>query len=324
MAENSKIEWTDATWNPVAGCERVSPGCANCYAVPLVYRMGFNPNAKIQAANVGLVEKQENGKLNWTGEIRTLPDRLAIPLHWKEPRRVFVNSLSDLFHKDVPQEFIYQVSLIMLKAPQHTYQVLTKRPERMSNVWLTSLHCQWLREGLRNDCLTDANIRGMFSHVWLGTSVENQETADERIPHLLRVPAVVRFLSMEPLLGPVNLDEVERVPGIGPDDISEEYNALGPPLYCDGIHWVIVGGESGANARPMHPDWARSLRNQCQAAGVAFHFKQWGEFGPVEKPPYPITQIGWDEVIGLGKIGKKAAGRVLDGREWNEMPEVNA
>jgi protein gp37 len=301
----SAIEWTDETWNPVVGCTRVSAGCDLCYAVQMTKRL----EAMGQEKYAGLVNI---GKNHFNGVVRTVDDALTIPLKWKKPRRVFVNSMSDLFHKDVPFEFIDKVFAVMALTPQHTYQVLTKRPERMAEYFgrtegisfspeqekeldrhFPPVQAETMCDGGEStkmteipgwwDRLNKVKEFGVASppNVWLGTSVENQEAADERIPHLLRCPAAVRFLSCEPLLGPVDLK-------LGTWKLCHRCGEVGVDgLYCPNcnrhstadnpeLHWAICGGESGAKARPMHPDWARSLRDQCQAAGVPFFFKQWG------------------------------------------------
>jgi protein gp37 len=285
------IEWTatkniDGTitkgkvWNPVTGCTKVSQGCKNCYAEVLAKRFW--------------------GERKFT-DVQCHPERLEQPLHWRKPSRVFVNSMSDLFHPDVPDEFIYSVWNIISQSPQHTYQILTKRPERMFRR-LSNL--------------------GFRENVWIGVSVEDQATADDRIPLLLQTPAAVRFVSCEPLLGPVDLSE-----WLFPDETHPSHGILtGDPQ----LDWVIVGGESGPHARPMHPDWARSLRDQCQAAGVPFFFKQWGQWLPnvygdasiPEGVNFEAKHHLFDDGLAVAKVGKKAAGRLLDGREWNEFPEV--
>jgi protein gp37 len=310
MAENSKIEWTDGTWNPLAGCTRASEGCDLCYAAVMARRLEFMAQADIAAGKdpghkakyIGVTNKNKAGRIAFNGTVNLDLTALDEPLTWKKPRRVFVNSMSDLFHKDVPDDFIRRVFDVMDATPQHTYQVLTKRPERMA---------QWTRDYYPSD---------VAPHIWCGTSVENQERADERIPHLLNVPARVRFLSCEPLLGPVDLWQ-----WLGP--------AEDDPAH---INWIIAGGESGHGARPMHPQWTRSLRDQCQAAGVAFHFKQWGEYiswsdlhylpgsGPYGSRSYPWTSDPSDtkqDSTCMVRVGKHAAGRLLDGREWNEAPQ---
>jgi len=251
----TKIEWTESTWNPVSGCTKVSPGCANCYAERMAKRLKA----------MGTPGYED-------GFAVTLhPNRLADPLRWKKPRMIFVGSMGDLFHEDVPDEFIWQVIETAYQAKQHVFQILTKRPERMRDVLTRS--AWW-----NND--TPPNI-------WLGTSTENQETANERIPHLLDCPAAVRFVSAEPLLGPVNLAEYLSCDCVaagragwepGPVQQRELCQACGGFPFRDSIDWVIVGGESGPGARPMKPDWVRSIRDECQAAGVSFFMKQMGGY----------------------------------------------
>lgn len=340
MADTSTIEWTDATWNPITGCTMVSAGCTNCYAMGLAAtRLRHHPS------RAGLT-RMTGGRAVWTGEVRLNEQWLDQPLRWTRPRRIFVCAHGDLFHEAVPYVWIDRVFAVMALAPQHTFQVLTKRPERMRAYFSYD-------EGFGRWGFIEHHARQMihrrgqpqpkgktlahhgcsnFPHVWLGTSIEDQATADARIPHLLAAPAAVRFLSAEPLLGPVDLT---RIP--------QEGNSLKPDaLRGRCITWVIVGGESGRDARPMHPDWARVLRDQCQEAGVAFFFKQWGEWAPGEMSGPNARSIDaavwwddrWDyERVGparsdyhrddepdLFRIGKKAAGRLLDGRTWDEMP----
>lgn len=242
MADRSKIEWTEATWNPVTGCTQVSPGCAHCYAKTFAERWRGVPG-----------HPYEHGF-----DVMLRPERLDQPLQWKRSRVVFVNSMSDLFHEDVPDAYIRKVFRVMKQADQHTFQVLTKRSERVAHL---GRKLQWPE------------------NVWMGVSVENQRWTT-RIDDLRSVPAKTRFLSCEPLLGPLSLN-------------------------LDGIDWVIVGGESGAGARPMKAAWATSIREQCSAAGVHFFFKQWGAY----------------DVDGR-RVGKHKAGRVLEGTTWNAMPEA--
>jgi protein gp37 len=236
MADNTGIEWTDATWSPVTGCTAISAGCDHCYAEVLANRL----------RRMG-VAKYANGF-----DVTLHPDTLALPLTWKRPRRIFVNSMSDLFHARVPFAFVERVWRVMLLANHHTYQILTKRPERMAR--FTSMH-------------------PAPTHIWLGTSVEDQRVVS-RIDHLRACNAQIRFLSIEPLIGPL------------------------PNLELDGIHWVIVGGESGAGCRQLNVAWVRDVRDQCREANVAFFFKQWGGFTP------------------------KKGGRLLDGRTWDDMPDT--
>ncbi|MBI2917179.1 MAG: phage Gp37/Gp68 family protein [Chloroflexi bacterium] len=237
MADRSAIEWTDATWNPVTGCTKISPGCAHCYAEAMTIRFG-------------------RGKpfLPGRSEIKLHPGRLRLPLTWKAHRRIFVNSMSDLFHGEVPIAFVRQVFDVMAQGHQHVFQILTKRHEQLRAL---------------------AHELDWPQHVWIGVSVEDQYWADQRIPCLAAVPAGVRFLSVEPLLEKVDLRP-----------------------YLKDLQWVIVGGESGPKARPMDPDWVRRIRDDCSVAGVPFFFKQWG-----------------------GRTCK-AGGRMLDGRTFDEMPEL--
>lgn len=295
MGDKTGIEWTDATWNPLAGCTPVSEGCRNCYAATMAYRLAAMGQEKYK----GTVKIASDGRKVFNGHINLAPEVLEQPLRWKKPRRIFVNSMSDPFHAAVPDSYIERVFQAMTQAHWHTFQVLTKRPERMRQ-----LMTAWGQP--------PANI-------WLGTSVENQAAADERIPHLLATPAVVRFLSCEPLLGPVELTPwlwEEAGPGWAGRNPSPD------------LSWVIVGGESGPKARPMHPDWARGLRDQAQAAGVAFHFKQHGEWAswPDAVPFNEKTQCyqfpGTDTPhLPVYRVGKHAAGRILDGLTWDEFPE---
>ena len=282
MSDKSRIEWTDATWNPVTGCTKVSPGCDHCYASTLAERFRGTPGHYF-----------EHGF-----DVRLRPGKLDQPLRWTRPRRIFVSSMSDLFHADVPDEYIAKVFAVMALAPQHTFQVLTKRHGRMR-----SLLSSWqFREALRCELGRPDLAEWPLPNVWMGVSVENQKCADLRVPALLETPAVVRFLSCEPLLGPVQIG------------------------HClAGIDWVIVGGESGRGARPMHPGWVRTIRDDCSHAGAAFHFKQWGEWVTEDQAPEDITLpgISWrhfGDDAGTYKVGKKAAGRELDGRTWDEYP----
>ena len=271
MSDTSKIEWTDATWNVVTGCEKVSPGCDNCYAETFAERWRGTKGHHF-----------ENGF-----DITLRPERLTLPLTWKRPRKVFVNSMSDLFHKDIPDDYIAQVFAVMAATPQHTYQVLTKRHGRMRALLSSDAFRLLVKEqyaGMKLDGLIPGrplviNIWPL-RNVWLGVSVENQQWADLRIPALLDTPAAVRFLSCEPLLGPVTIPFFEEHDDCtcagGGEWPHESHCGLTPGAAWDNLHWVIVGGESGRGARPMSTDWVRSLRDQCAAAGVPFFFKQLG------------------------------------------------
>jgi protein gp37 len=313
----TSIEWTDASWNPIVGCTEISPGCANCYAARLAAtRLRNTPQYK------GLATIHNPGEARWTGEVRNIfgldHKVLEEPLHWRKPRRIFVCDMGDLFHEDVQDEWLHSVFWTILSCPRHTFQILTKRADRMKE-FMTKYYTA-----------KESGLPKPLPNVWLGVSVENQHFADERIPLLLATPAAVRWISAEPLLGPVDLDS-ERRDGLHALGCGVPDHKCLP--MCRGIDWVVCGGESGpghagacgnTGARPMHPDWARSLRDQCQAAGVPFFFKQWGEWGP----PFgegPMEHIGpqfmkTESGDWLTKIGKKKAGRLLDGRTWDEFP----
>jgi len=258
---DTKIEWTDAVWNPVTGCTKVSSGCSRCYAERVARR--------------------------WWGErkftdVQIHPEKLNIPLCWRTPRRIFVNSMSDLFHEDVPDVFIYDVFGRMMLAKHHTFQVLTKRPERMAKLLTHSLP----------------------TNIWLGVSVENQATADERIPLLLKTPAAVRFISAEPLLAPVDLTKhCFRVDGPG---------LFSHGTFGDFIQWVICGGESGPGARPFDLDWGRFLRDQCKSNGVPFFMKQLGSWPLFEFENAGNVQKGHGKYFGI---------KDRKGADWNEWPE---
>jgi protein gp37 len=354
VADKSPIEWTDATWNPVRGCSRVSPGCGGpghaggCYAEGVAARFS-DPGQ----AHHGFAERGRAGS-KWTGKVALIDEQLALPLRWRRPRRIFVNSMSDLFHEALPDAAIDKVFAVMALAPQHTFQVLTKRAERMRDycrnarvrapgfvehaVGMVDL-VRGLDSDERRKIRYEVGVPYPLPNVWLGVSVEDQERADERIPHLLATPAAVRFLSCEPLLGRLDLAQIAV-----PDDAAGKhaghgysFNALqreddlklfNAPAHVD---WVICGGESGRDARPMHPDWARSLRDQCAVADVPFFFKQWGEWAPFRKEMAEVgspaaTRAGYAPATQLTpngamqRVGKKAAGRLLDGVEHNGFP----
>ncbi|MGA5767381.1 DUF5131 family protein [Streptomyces pseudogriseolus] len=346
MADTSKIEWTDATWNVVTGCEKVSPGCDNCYAETFAERWRGIPGHHFE-----------------TGfDVTLRPERLTIPLKWRKPKRVFVNSMSDLFHKDIPDSYIAQVFAVMARTPQHTYQILTKRHGRMRSLVGSLIDGgQNLLEAAPDEETAHAlyDAHWPLPNVWLGVSVEDQKRADLRIPALVDTAAAVRFLSCEPLLGPIDLTAWMpaghaswycQAPGCrrfyaGP--LQQHCPDCGSEGHWTGSHtgngrpngqpigWVIAGGESGHGSRPMSPDWARSLRDQCAAAQVPFLFKQWGEYQPTDwkvigRPADrrnvlvggPIDDLGhrWE----MRRVGKGKAGRELDGRTWDEFPQAVA
>lgn len=269
----SKIEWTDATWNPVVGCSPVSEGCRNCYAAKEAIRLGGNPNPKIGALYAGTSEMRGTGSKRravFTGKVNMVPERLDQPLRWRKPRRVFVNSMSDLFHESVPFEFIDRVFAVMALATQHTFQILTKRPERMAEYLNGDAFGRWCEIARTLDAPhSTRNADYPLPNVWLGTSVEDQAAADERIPHLLRTPAAVRFLSCEPLIGPVDLNK-----GLNLGILFQDGTRWGGSKPI--LDWIIVGGESGPGARPCELSWIRSLVEQCQGAGVPVFVKQLG------------------------------------------------
>lgn len=274
MADNTGIEWTDATWNPVTGCTKVSPGCDHCYAETFAERWRGTPGHHFEQGF----------------DLVLRPDRLEQPLRWTRPRRIFVNSMSDLFHQDVPDEYLDRVFDVMEQARQHTFQVLTKRHARMRAYLRARAEKRWqYADKFEGTPTPGMQVSPAASHarlwatnpppnIWVGVSVENQHWADIRIPALIDTPAAVRFLSCEPLLGPVDLWR-----SVCPHALAWRGTTTTPPQRrdcCDTavseIGWVIVGGESGRGARPMHPDWPRSLRDQCVAAGVPYLFKQLG------------------------------------------------
>lgn len=325
---STKIEWTQETWNPTIGCDKVSAGCKHCYAIRMAWRLAHNP--KMQELYADTVTKGKNGQPNWTGIVKVSEAAMDKPLRYKKPTMFFVDSMSDLFHKEVPFEVMERVFAIMAQCPQHTFQILTKRPERIVD-WFQQIDVfkkgklqLWL-DGMANE------IPWPLPNVWLGVSVEDQQSADERIPHLLKVPAAVRFLSCEPLLGRVNLAN-----------------------YISGIDQVIAGGESGPSSRPMHPDWPRLLRDQCTEHDVAFFFKQWGDWAPLEhdaQPPFWRWQDGsiidghalpstdemensksWDDGMWciaeneepciFKRVGKSQNTKLLDGVKHTALPET--
>ncbi len=271
---STKIEWTEATWNPVRGCSRVSPGCEHCYAERMARRLD-GPGRPYE----GLTVMGKKGP-RWSGVVRTVPEKLGDPLRWRKPRRVFVNSMSDLFHADVPDEYIAAVFGVMAACPQHTFQVLTKRAEEMLD-WFRTVGALYapesgtehlaanLADALGSDNPTP-NLQWPLPNVWLGVSAEDQQRADERIPLLLQCPAAVLWVSAEPLLGPIDFSAylTPRLPGDPPPR-----NRFSP---MDGLDWIVIGGESGPGARPCNEEWPRNIIGQCRAAGVPVFHKQMG------------------------------------------------
>lgn len=315
MADKTTISWTvthhedgtvtpGATWNPLRGCARVSEGCRNCYAERVAARFS-GPGLPYE----GLARMTSKGPM-WTGEVRLIEKMMDQPLRWKRPRLIFVNSMSDLFHDKVSDVWLNRIFEVMESCPQHTFQILTKRPERMKEylTWRSMAHT-W------GDYPT--------SHIWVGVSMEDQATADERIPLLLETTAAVRWISAEPLLGPIDLTPYFW------EEAGPEW--AGKNLADPGLDWVVTGGESGPGARPAHPQWFRSIRDQCATASVPFHFKQWGDWVPAETGferffadnrghEYARDHCGCPQM--MLKVGKGRSGRLLDGQIWDQYPEA--
>ncbi|MFU2936902.1 DUF5131 family protein [Pseudomonas aeruginosa] len=386
MADKTKIEWTDATWNPIRGCSRVSEGCRYCYAETVAARVIAMDRGRGIPAGQGAYDELLAKGGQWNGRIKVVESVMDQPLRWRKPRLIFVNSMSDLFHENVPLEVIDQIFAVMLACAalnnrKHTFQVLTKRPERMREYLLSRTPSEHLKtwalagDGLVHmqdeNVLFSEHVAGLLGfdwdengenssgseymawgytsklfplpNVWLGVSIEDQAAARDRIPLLLETPAAVRWLSVEPLLGPVDLQHIKLHTG-------DEFNALygwhepGTMRRVRGVDWVVVGGESGPNARPMHPEWAFELRDQCAADGVPFLFKQWGEWRPPldgeefstamgrtqRVPAFIVAKNGTvhcfespttaDGALPMLRVGKQAAGRLLDGQLFDGYP----
>ena len=327
MSGKSKVVWCDKIWSLVRGCTSVSKGCLLCWAPRMGYRILCADRARGRNSTFdGLVSIRQGGRPCWSGEVRCFPEELSKPLHWRKPSRIFVASMGDLFHPGVPNEFIASVFGVMAACPQHQFQVLTKRPKRMrewfewvtyeapklattepSLPWWCVLKCWQSATCYNHDFAISKSGRNLagshwpLSNVWLGVSIEDQATSDERIPELLATPAAVRFVSAEPLLSEIRLDDLVTVRRCGEDHRSSlecDVDAEDDKWRGACLDWVICGCESGSHARPMHPDWARSLRDQCVAAKVPFFFKQ---------------------VMVNGKLVKMPE---FDGRVWHQMPEA--
>lgn len=350
MADGTHIEWTDATWNIITGCSVVSPGCTHCYAMRLAgTRLRDHPSRR------GLTTPSKSGPV-WNGSLRFNAEWLDQPLRWSRPRRIFVCAHGDLFHDGVSDAWLDQIFAVMAQCPQHVFQVLTKRPARM-RAYMKSLP----ERRAMLDC--DAGLDWApwpLPNVWLGVSVEDQARADARIPDLLATPAAVRWISAEPLLGPVDLTNLQFDKACDCTDDGPTFNALNASVYCRGccegpepmtgglIDWVVVGGESGRGARPMHPDWVRGLRDQCAASDTPFLFKQWGAWAEVPDEigdsdvaeglfdPDRHALIAPDGRVSatpasmpldtpcrlIERLGKKTAGRTLDGVTHDAYPEA--
>lgn len=370
MGDKTGIEWTDATWNPLAGCSIVSPGCTNCYAMKMADRFegmieahkaahGGDPGPMAHYEGTTTRGPYSNKPPVWTGKITRAPEGiLYAPLRWKRPRMVFVNSMSDLFHEDVPDEWIDEIFAIMALCPHHTFQILTKRHKRMYDyfdkhftrhkIGAKAAAITGNYDGYFATCQNDiCNMKFPLPNVWLGVSVEDHRRASERIPLLLQTPAAIRFLSMEPLVDAVDLNKLQNTAIKDKDNMPivfetclytvKDRPAILPAHDTAKIDWVILGGESGPDARAMHPEWVRLVRDQCETAGVPFFFKQWGTWypcggwpcagektamnieGKIEKFNDSFPPEGW---IALEKTGKKKAGNMIDGRTWQQMPRM--
>lgn len=357
MADGTKIEWTEATWNPITGCSLASPGCTNCYAMKLA-----GTRLRKHRSRAGLTQETKAGPV-WNGNLVFNPEWLDQPLRWQRPRRIFVCAHSDLFHENIPEEWIDRVFAVMALAPQHTFQVLTKRSARMREYVNGMWHGTRLSDAMRKVTGSDKaqlihTVGGALPNVWLGVSVEDQERAEQRIPDLLMTRAAVRWISAEPLLGPIDLNcltlsgdgemdalhpwpwEQEEANWVGSSDTWEEdfedHYGHAPGAKRGLMHpvldWAVVGGESGP--RPMHPDWARSLRDQCAAAAVPFLFKQWGDWAPVCAIPDtdemdeflyhpPIATPDGPRRCKVEQTILWASGRRFDMDCWSRVPGTN-
>jgi protein gp37 len=313
MSSNSAIEWTEHTWNPVVGCSIVSPGCTNCYAMRWAGR-AFEGTLDRKTGALRYPHYQGtthrvNGKIVWTGKVSPAPDHiLDAPLHWRKPSKIFVNSMGDLFHESVPDEWIDRVFAVMALASQHTFQVLTKRSARMREYMSADRDGREIAERLAEFYVADPSVATRWPltaeraiaaahwplpNVWLGVSAEDQARADERIPDLLATPAAVRFVSYEPALGPIDFRSIPKMLGGGTLDVDAltGMETMTPlrrdPCRGSRLDWIIAGGESGAGARASDPEWFRCVLEQCEAAGVAFFMKQ------ITRGGEKIPQLDW-------------------------------
>lgn len=290
----TKIEWCDETWNPITGCTKLSEGCENCYAEKMAKRLKGRYGYDIEKPF----------------EVTFHPDKLKEPFRWATPRRIFVCSMGDIFHGEVRVEWIDEVLKVISQCSHHTFMVLTKRPGNIYDKLYGEIPFRFFGHN------------GSMSNLWIGVTGENQNRVDERMKDFDKMGDFPRFISIEPMIGSVDLRnylEVDRVPGGG------WFRSDWRPV----LDWVIVGGETGPRARPMNPEWVRLVRDQCVAAGVPFFFKGWGEWA--KRHDLQADQPGikgrlwhtWDPDTSVCRVGKKAAGRMLDGREWNEFPTLN-
>lgn len=349
MSDGTKIEWTEATWNVITGCSVLSPGCTNCYAMRLAgTRLRNHPS------RVDLTQPSAAGPV-WTGEVRFNEEWLLQPLGWKRGRRIFVVAHGDLFHEKVKTEWLDRIFAVMAMTPQHTYQVLTKRAVRMRDYLrdpnvLDRVIYAWgelTGEAVKRD--EKVASRAMFDawnaragaalslplpNVWLGVSVEDQRRANERVPALQDTPAAVRWVSAEPLLGRVEFHYLERGDGGSELDgnrftyidnaLTGHRSTKAGQYAVPKIDWIVAGGESGAGARPVHPDWLRSIRDQCARTGTAFLFKQWGAWASVSEVAGAGDHFQFSDGATVRNVGKKLAGRTLDGVIHDGYPEVRS
>lgn len=346
-----KIQWLNIegykgeTWNPIIGCSKVSDGCKNCYAERMAYRLSFMPSTQKDYLNVMDFGIDKTGifqtENSWNGKTHFVQSAIDKPLRWKKPRVIFVCSMGDLFHEDTSFLDIDNVFSEIACNPQHIFIILTKRGKRMAdyiNDLQTRINISSGILKIKNSgyAITDpmATYGWPLPNVWLGVTAENQETANERIPYLLSTPAAVRLVSVEPMLSKINLTltpseaKASRPPKKG----GQSFPPSGEMSEGQrGLHWVICGGESGHGARPMHPDWARSLRDQCQEADVPFFFKQWGEWMPMDQTndeqffaSKESSEVGYGYTSNtVFKVGRKAAGNLLDGKQWEQYPQIS-
>ena len=346
----TKIEWTDEPWNPVTGCSVLSPGCTNCYAMRLAGgRLQHHPS------RIGLTDTSAAGPV-WNGRVRFNKDWLDKPLRWRRPRLIFVCPHGDLFHERVPDAWLDRVFAVFRVAAArnlgHRFQVLTKRPARMRKYIEAaySTRREQVEQAARDLGFAEStqHLPCPLPNLWIGVSVEDQQRADERIPELLRTKAAIYFVSAEPLLGPLDLTDYMCRPHSGYGSTHIDADGV---ERCDlssdrivALDWCIVGGESGPRARPMHPEWATSLCRQCAATRTAFFFKQWGAWKPYSSSEWAGLRadperkhVAWDRegnlcrypegreeafAVYAERVDKKQAGRMLEGRRWDEMPEA--
>lgn len=351
---STKIEWANETWNPIVGCTKVSPGCDHCYAERMATRLR-SMSKKWDNAGRNIFHMSAMGQYSevisddnkWTGKTAFNNETILKPLRWRNPRRIFVCSMGDLFHESVPLEWIDKVMVIAALMPKHTFMILTKRPERMKDYFFEDKNklierwesaCYDIGISDKHDDIdmppcwvfNRAQDEWPLKNLWLGVTTENQEQADKRIPILLQIPAAKRFISVEPMLGPIDLTDIQI--GNQLANVLSGVGDISPLMHT--IDWVICGGESGPRARPMHPHWVRLLRDLCYVTKARFTFKQWGEWIQLDKKHAMIEGeivLGIDgkEYIMAGdhlkpvimkKVGKKASGRELEGKIYDYYP----